>query len=108
MLQGRYGEGTHPRWPVIPPAFAKLWHLRSVMNVCMCQIDGLCCITLLLFRYMVFGNVMSGLEVLKSLEQFGDWTGTVKVCAETIPVGIMPLRVACIQWSRSAAAFIKL
>ncbi len=65
-----------------------------------------CCIALLLFRYMVFGNVMSGLEVLKSLEQFGDWTGTVKVRAETILVGIMPLRVACIRLPRSAAAFM--
>jgi peptidyl-prolyl cis-trans isomerase B (cyclophilin B) len=30
-------------------------------------------------RYMAFGNVMSGIEVLRSLEQLGSWRGDVQV-----------------------------
>lgn len=29
-------------------------------------------------RYMAFGNVLSGLEVLKAVERLGDWSGGVK------------------------------
>jgi cyclophilin family peptidyl-prolyl cis-trans isomerase len=49
-------------------------------------------------RYMAFGNVMSGIEVLKSLEQLGSWRGDVQVrrrclsrCFPVIPCCCVPV-----------------
>lgn len=48
-------------------------------------------------RYVVFGNVMSGLEVLRSVELLGSWKGDVSVRAlATLPVCVW------VVWARKS------